>query len=178
MLPFRSGRSGSTGASASICLVAIAFCAVAIAQPQPSPADAKSKAKSTLAPGGVPLPIGHEAKGLVLPDYDEQGRLQARFEAASAKRVDDERIEFTGLKMTTYVVETNTPDLAIDLPAAALNITTRVVSSDQRTTITRADFSIAGDNMRFDTVAREGRLMGNVKMVINDTAELTKKLGE
>jgi lipopolysaccharide export system protein LptC len=126
----------------------------------------------------VPLPIGHEAKGLVLPDYDEEGRLQARFEAATAKRVNDESIEFTGLKMTTYVVETNTPDLLIDLPAAALNITTRVVSSDQRTTITRADFSIAGDTMRFDTVAREGRLMGNVKMVINDSAELSKALGE
>jgi lipopolysaccharide export system protein LptC len=178
MLPFRSGRSGSTGASASIFLLSIACCAVAGAQPQASPADAKTKGKSTLAPGGVPLPIGHEAKGLVLPDYDEQGRLQARFEAATAKRVDDDSIVFTGLKMTTYVVETNTPDLSIDLPAAALNITTRIVTSDQRTTVTRADFSIAGDTMRFDTVAREGRLMGNVKMVINDSAELAKALGE
>jgi hypothetical protein len=178
MLPFRSGRSGFSGASASIFLLGIVSCAVASAEPTATPEEGKSKAKSTLAPGGVPLPIGHEAKGLVLPDYDDEGRLQARFEAATAKRVNDESIEFTGLKMTTYVVETNTPDLSIDLPAAALNITTRVVSSDQRTTITRADFSIAGDTMRFDTVAREGRLMGNVKMVINDSAELAKALGE
>ena len=178
MLPFRSGRSGSTGASASIFLLGIVACAVASAQPHASPAEAKTTAKSTLAPGGVPLPIGHEAKGLVLPDYDADGRLQARFEAATAKRVSDDSIEFTGLKMTTYVVETNTPDLSIDLPAAALNITTRVVSSDQRTTVTRADFSIAGDKMRFDTVAREGRLMGNVKMVIKDSTELAKALGE
>jgi hypothetical protein len=178
MLPFRSGRSGLSGASASIFLLGIVSCAVANAQPPTSPTEATPKAKNPFAPGGVPLPIGHEAKGLVLPDYDAEGRLQARFEAATAKRVDDERIVFTGLKMTTYVVETNTPDLSIDVPAAALNITTRVVTSDQRTTVARADFSIAGDTMRFDTVAREGRLMGNVKMVINDTRDLAKTLGE
>ena len=178
MLPFRSGRSGKRGASAAIFLLGIVGYAVASAQPQASSPDARSTPKNPIAPGRVPLPIGHEAKGLVLPDYDSQGRLQARFEAATAKRIDDERIRFTGLKMTTYKVETNTPDLAIDMPESTLNITTRVITSEKRTTVSRADFHIAGDTVRFDTVAREGRLTGNVKMVITETSALTRKIGE
>ena len=178
MLPFRSGRPALTGASGLFFLLAIALLSVARAQPQQSPGEAKSKFNSSITPQSVPLTIGHEAKGLVLPDYDEEGRLRARLEAATAKRIDNEQIQFTGVKMTTYVVETNTADLAIDMPASILNITTRMITSDKRTTVRRGDFSIAGDTMRFDINAREGRLQGNVKMVITDTADLTKNLGE
>jgi len=178
MLPFRSGRSAMTGASGAVLLLAVLAVSVVRAQPQASPAEAKPKELKGFTPGAVPLPIGQEAKGLVLPDYDEEGRLRARLEAATAKRIDNEQIQFTGVKMTTYAVATNTPDLAIDMPASTLNIATRMINSTKRTTVTRGDFSIAGDTMRFDINTREGRLVGNVKMVISDTTELTKNLGE
>jgi hypothetical protein len=178
MLPFRSGRSAETGASSAICLLAVVCAATALAQPKATPADKVAKATGGIAPANIPLPIGHEAKGLVLPDYDIQGRLQAKFEAATAKRIDTERIQFTGLKMTTYTVETNTADLAIDMPSSTLDLSTRVITSEERTTVARADFNISGDTMRFDTVAREGRLVGNVKMVISGNSQLTEKLGE
>src|SRR6187402_606003 len=109
MLPFRSGRSGKTGASGPVFLLAVLAFSVAGAQPQPSPAEAKPKELKGFTPGAVPLPIGQEAKGLVLPDYDQEGRLRARLEAATAKRIDNEQIQFTGVKMTTYAVATNTP---------------------------------------------------------------------
>jgi len=52
---------------------------------------------------------------------------------------------------------------------------TRILSSKERSTIQRSDFNIVGDSVQFDTNARTGRLIGNVKMVITDKSHLTAK---
>ena len=122
----------------------------------------------------IPLPIGHEAKGLVLPDFDGEGRLRGKFEAGTARRIDQEHIGFQHLKITTYTPESQ-PDLQIDMHTSVLDLKTRVLSSQERTTIQRADFNIAGDSVQFDTNSRTGRLIGNVKMVITDKSHLTAK---
>ena len=57
----------------------------------------------------VPLPVGHEAKGLVLPDYDLRGILSNRFVAGVAKRLDDNHLQLRDLKMTSYTEQK--PDL-------------------------------------------------------------------
>jgi len=119
----------------------------------------------------VPLPVGHEAKGLVLPDFDLEGHLRGRFEAASAKRLDEYHIGFHALKITTYTPE-NKPDLTIELSESVLNLNTRILSSNERTMIKRADFNIAGDSVEFDTNTHTGRLVGNVKMVITSQSQL------
>ena len=144
---------------------------------RPAAEKAEGEKKAAAAPCGIPLPIGQEAKGLVLPDFDVDGKLRARFEAGTAKRVDADRIHFTSLKMTTFTPE-EAPDLSIDMPQSTLHMGTRVISSDQRTTITRRDFSISGDKMQFDTNSRQGTLVGNVKMVITDTSEFMDKPAE
>src|SRR6202035_3132397 len=56
----------------------------------------------------IPLPIGHEAKGLVLPDFDGDGRLRGKFEAGTAHRIDQEHVGFQHLKITTYTPESQT----------------------------------------------------------------------
>jgi len=122
----------------------------------------------------IPLPIGHEAKGLVLPDFDANGHLRGRFEAGTAHRIDEEHVGFKGLKITTYTPENQT-DLRIDMNTSVLDLKTRVLSSKERTTIQRADFNIVGDSVQFDTNSRTGRLVGNVKMVITDKSHLTAK---
>jgi hypothetical protein len=122
----------------------------------------------------IPLPIGHEAKGLVLPDFDANGHLRGRFEAGTAHRIDQEHIGFQHLKITTYTPE-NQPDLRVDMNTSVLDLKTRVLSSQERTTIQRADFNIVGDSVQFDTNSRTGRLIGNVKMVITDKSHLTAK---
>lgn len=188
MLPSRSGRCLRAGAFGAVGLLIFVLCtglgAVSHAQ-SPAPGGkgkgGKEKAaptpKAPGLPGGVPLPIGQEAKGLVLPDYDTEGRLRARFEAGTAKRVDASRIQFTGLKMTTFAPD-STIDLQIEMPKSMLDLNTRVISSSERTTVQRRDFNIAGDTMEFDTNARKGKLVGNVKMVISDSSNLTGKDGE
>jgi hypothetical protein len=120
----------------------------------------------------IPLPIGHEAKGLVLPDFDAEGHLRGKFEAGTARRIDQEHVGFEQLKIYTYTPE-DQPDLRIDMSTSVLDLKTRILSSKARTTIQRADFNIAGDSVQFDTNSKTGRLIGNVKMVITDKSHLT-----
>jgi lipopolysaccharide assembly outer membrane protein LptD (OstA) len=122
----------------------------------------------------IPLPIGHEAKGLVLPDFDAEGHLRGKFEAGTAHRIDQEHVGFEQLKITTYTPE-DQQDLRIDMSTSVLDLKTRILSSKARTMIQRADFNIAGDSVEFDTNSRTGRLIGNVKMVITDKSHLTAK---
>ena len=139
----------------------------------------RSKAGPSASPGeqsltNIPLPIGHEAKGLVLPDFDGDGHLRGQFEAGPAHRLDEGHIGFEQLKITTYTPE-DQQDLRIDMSTSVLDLKTRILSSKARTLIQRADFNIAGDSVEFDTNSRTGRLIGNVKMVITDKSHLTAK---
>ena len=182
MLPFRSGRSAYWGWLVWLLSVALS---VLMAAPQ-VPGQSKGRKKKAHAaatpsasPGeqsltNIPLPIGHEAKGLVLPDFDGEGHLRGRFEAGTAHRIDEEHIGFQHLKITTYTPENQT-DLQIDMRTSVLDLKTHVLSSQERTTIQRADFNIVGDSVYFDTNTRTGRLIGNVKMVITDQSHLTAK---
>src|SRR5213596_1243099 len=134
-------------------------------------------ARSTTSPSeqsltNIPLPIGHEAKGLVLPDFDGDGHLRGKLEAGTAHRIDQEHVGFQQLKITTYTPE-DQPDLRIDMSTSVLDLKTRILSSKARTTIQRADFNIAGDSVEFDTNSKTGRLIGNIKMVITDKSHLT-----
>jgi len=158
---------------------------VAIAAPQVSgQSKGRKKKASASAKGGgspgeqsltnIPLPIGHEAKGLVLPDFDGDGRLRGKFEAGTANRIDQEHVGFQHLKITTYTPQSQ-PDLQIDMSTSVLDLKTRILSSKERTTIQRSDFNIAGDSVQFDTNSKTGRLIGNVKMVITDKSHLTAK---
>src|SRR2546423_3698457 len=180
MLPFRNGCSGNWGSG--ICSLSILLLSIAVGFQPAIAAKPKGKKGKLLSatpsesPGeqsltNVPLPIGHEAKGLVLPDFDLEGHLRGRFEAASAKRLDDYHIGFHSLKITTYTSE-NQPDLILELSESILNLNTRILSSNERTVIKRADFNIAGDSVEFDTKTHIGRLVGNVKMVITSQSQL------
>jgi hypothetical protein len=179
MLPFRSGRArrvlffGLIGAS---FLIATAdFAQQSKKHGGKKNKDREAAAESaTPSPGAntqVPLPIGHEAKGLVFPDIDENGHLRGRFVAGTARRLDQDHMQFRELNITTYT-DDNQIDLQIAMADSVLDLNTRVLSSPQKTTIKRADFEIVGDTARFDTAARQGTITGNVKMVITDQSKL------
>jgi len=168
----------------SFWLASVLICVV-IAAPQVSGQSkgrkktAGTSAKAGGSPGeqsltNIPLPIGHEAKGLVLPDFDGDGHLRGKFEAGTAHRIDQEHVGFQHLKITTYTPQSQ-PDLQIDMKTSVLDLKTRILSSQERTTIQRSDFNIAGDSVQFDTNSKIGRLSGNIKMVITDKSHLTGK---
>ena len=183
MLPFRDGRSGHWGfifSGLSILLMAVIAHSASAAKPKLK--KQKATEMPSVTPGdqnlaNIPLPIGHEAKGLVLPDFDLQGHLRGRFEAETAKRLDEVHIGFHALKIITYTAE-NQPDLTIELSESVLNMKTRILSSNERSTIKRSDFNIVGDSVEFDTNSRVGKLVGNVKMVITTQSKLLNTKNE
>ena len=161
----------------SVVLGVSSLAPYALAQSKVRKGKPPTKAAASSSPGeqnltDIPLPIGHEAKGLVLPDFDPEGHLRGKFEAGTAHRIDQEHIAFQQLKITTYTPE-DQPDLRIDMSTSVFDLKTRILSSKARTTIKRADFNIAGDSVQFDTNSKTGHLIGNIKMVITDKSHLT-----
>ena len=179
MPPSRSGRS-PTRRTAFAFALSLALAATLFAGPKGGKnkdANGRPIATPTPTPGdgltNLPLPIGHEAKGLILPNFDAAGHLTGKLEAGAAKRIDVENVEFSGLKLTTFT-EDDAIDLQIDMSTSVMNLKTRVISSKQRTTVRRTDLNIVGDSMQFDTVSHLGRLVGHVKMVITGKARLAE----
>ena len=140
-----------------------------------SPTASASPSEQSLT--NIPLPIGHEAKGLVLPDFDLEGHLRGKFVASTARRIDEEHIRFQDLKITTFTPENQT-DLQIDMQTSLFDLKTKILSSQERATVKRADFDIVGDSIQFDTNTRTGRMIGNVKMVITSQSHLLEKAQE
>jgi hypothetical protein len=64
------------------------------------------------------------------------------------------------------------------MQTSVLDLKTRVLTSQERTTVKRADFNIVGDSVEFDTGTRTGRMVGNVKMVISDQSHLMEKTNQ
>ena len=176
MLPFRSGRARFPGATAALFSLAFVTCAVLAGDKTATP-DSKLKPKTRPRPEegvtNIPIPTGHDAKGLVLPEFDLQGRLRGKLEAGVSRRVDEEHIEFKEVKFTTFVPETEKPDLEISMTASVFNLKTQVLNSDVRSTVRRSDFEISGDKMEFEMLTRKGTLIGNVKMVVRGKARTT-----
>src|SRR3954470_9722925 len=147
MLPSRSWHAGRCGAIASILLFVFFLGGADLAQAQKDrPAKnlrkvlGKAAVSASPADGSltnIPLPVGHEARGLVLPDFDLEGHLRGRFVAGSARRLDEEQVSFTELKITTFTQD-NQNDLQVDLPTAVFNLKTKILSSKERGTVQRA----------------------------------------
>ena len=183
MLPFRSGRAGFSGASTAFLLLALLSCAALAGEKTPKPeVETKSKTKTRPKPEegvtNVPIVAGHDARGLVLPDFDRQGRLRGKLEAGLTKRLDDQNIEFRSVKFTTFIPESEKPDLQISMSKSVFNLKTQVLNSSERTTVKRSDFEITGDKMQFEMLTRKGTLDGNVKMVVRGKSRAPANEGE
>jgi hypothetical protein len=179
MLPSRSGRAGISRAASVFVVLALLTCAVLAAEKKaakttaksPSPAPPVSPAKKPRPKPDegvrdVPLATGHDAKGLVLPDFDLLGRMRGKLEAGVTRRLDEENIEFEGVKFTTFVPETQATNLEVVMKTSVFNLRTQVLNSKEPTTVKRSDFEIVGDTMKFEMLTRQGTLTGNVKMVV------------
>jgi lipopolysaccharide assembly outer membrane protein LptD (OstA) len=174
MLPSRSASCLRGARLGFICLMLGSSLAFAggkkhrKATPTPSPGESPE----AIGLKNIPLTIGHEAKGIVFPNYDDTGHLVGRFQAETASRIDENHVRFTDLKMQTFD-QKEQPDFDIKMANAILNLETRILESKARATLKRNDFEIAGDTMSFNTSTHQGTMTGNVHMTIFNQKEIS-----
>ncbi len=177
MLPFRDGRFRvRSAAPLVIVFIGAAFLSHA-QQSTTTPAAGAEKKRGSGGISDIPLAVGREAKGLVVPDYDSDGNLRGRFEIGAAKRLDQQHLEFTHLKMHTYGPNEQ-PDLTMDAAASVLDLESHVLATRERTVIKRTNIEVAGDIVELNLQTRTTVLRGRVKMSITDRDRLMEKGGQ
>ena len=153
----------------------------------PTPAKGEGKKKknrdgSTASPapagtrgsgGSIPLPIlpGKSAANLRLPDIDATGKLLSLLLSEKATRLDDDRVKLEGMHMD-FNKPDGKQDFHVVMPASILNLKTHIITSDDPVTIRTQDFELTGEKMEFNTLEREGRLIGNVRMVVHNLKQV------
>ncbi|MEA3207126.1 MAG: hypothetical protein QOE70_183 [Chthoniobacter sp.] len=118
----------------------------------------------------VPLAPGHDAKKLVIPVRNVEGKIQMRFAMEIGKRADLDHLEMTTLVIETFD-ENEKSEMVIDLPQSTLDLNTRVISTQTGVLIKRSDFELTGKVMDFNTETRAGKIAGNVRMLIYNLEE-------
>src|SRR5438105_664319 len=109
-----------------------------------SPATSASAEEQNLT--NIPLPVGHEAKGLILPDFDLEGHLRGKFIASTTRRFEEGHISFQDIKITTFTKENET-DLQINMQTSIFDLKTKVLSSQERATVNSAPSSSSRRSM-------------------------------
>jgi hypothetical protein len=119
------------------------------------------------------VPLGAESKGAVIPSFDASGRRTSLITAAVARRVDDERLYAEKLVVQMFNTDPKN-DVRIDLKTAFYHMAGGgILRSTERSRVSRADFQIEGDSLIFDTSKNQGRMTGNIRMVIFDSSALS-----
>lgn len=114
------------------------------------------------------IPVGHEQKSVVIPNYSDT-QLSSLIRAAEMKRLDDQRLGLTEVTITTYD-DQEAEEMVVNMPTAIYHLETSILEGTSRSSVSRADFDILGDGMLFDSSNNFGRMEGNVHMTIKDSS--------
>jgi hypothetical protein len=125
----------------------------------------------------LPVPIGHDVKGLRVPVRNDQGKVEMQFDMESATRIDDQNIEMHTVTIQTYDEHTFKPDAKIDLQSATMNVDTESITTKEPVRITREDFYLTADRGEFNSKTRHGTVFGNIHLVIYNRNKFQTKSG-
>lgn len=106
------------------------------------------------------------------PGFDD-GRRTSFVEADSMIRQPGNKLYGEGVVIHLYKEEPK-DNVRVDLKTATYHMDTKMLTSEDRSKVSRADFEISGDKMSFDTINSHGIMTGNVHVVINDLASVSK----
>lgn len=115
---------------------------------------------------GKVLPVGQKNRDVKIPSFRD-GNPSSFIKAATMTRLDDERMDMEKLDIRMYGL-TEEKDLRIMMPTAVYHMPTEVISSSDRSRISRKDFDLQGDTLIFDTRTQQGKMTGHIHMVIHD----------
>lgn len=122
---------------------------------------------------GKLLPLGQKNRDVKIPSFRD-GNPSSFIRAATMTRLDDEKMEMERLDIRMYG-ETEERDMRIMLPTATYHMVTEVISSEDRSRISRKDFDLQGDTLIFDTHTQQGKMTGNIHMIIHDADAFGQK---
>lgn len=125
----------------------------------------------------LPVPIGHDVKGLRLPVRNDQGKLDMQFDVETARRIDDQNVEMHTAVIQTYNQQTEKPDAKIYLRDSEMNLDTEVITTKDPVKITRDDFLLTADSGQFNSKTRHGVVYGHIDLVIYNRSEFQTKSG-
>jgi hypothetical protein len=120
-------------------------------------------------PMPFPLPIGHGGKGLRIPYLEGDAQKSMQFVVGKAKRTKEDVVTMSDLKIE-ILAQDDAPEMKVNLPSATMNLVTRVITGDKAVKVQRDDFLLTGDRLKFDTVTKQGKLEGHVRMLIYNLA--------
>ena len=123
----------------------------------------------------LPVPIGHEVKGLRVPLRTSEGKMDLQFDMESATRLDDQNVEMHTASIQTFDQQSSKPDVKINLKKSVMNMETDVITSQDPVLVTRSDFQLTADGMEFNSKTRQGKVFRNIRLLIYDRNELQKK---
>jgi Lipopolysaccharide-assembly, LptC-related len=123
----------------------------------------------------IPIPVGHDARGLRLPMRNDQGKLQFILDVERVRRLDQANLDMHNSIIQTYDDQTGAPSAKIELINSVMNTDTNVITTQDPVVITRDDFRLTGDSAVFNTKTRQGKVMKNVRLIIYNRDELKKK---
>lgn len=126
----------------------------------------------------IPIPIGHDAKGLRLPMRNDEGKLQAVVDVEHVRRLDQVNVEMHNSIIQTYDDQTGELGAKVELINSVMNTETNVLTTHDPVIVTRSDFRLTGDSAVFNTKTRQGKVMKNVCLIIYNRDELKKKSPE
>lgn len=136
--------------------------------------DAAAGANAGLKAFGQMIPLGSRSRGVRIPSFDD-GRPSSLIIADAMTRLDDDRL--FSEKMTIHVyAEKKEEDMRIDMKTGIYNMDAQILSSTERSRVSRSDFQIEGDSMVYDTKTAQGKMVGNVEMIIFDASAASKKM--
>lgn len=168
----------------NLLLIALVLAAptFVFAQDKPKPASqGKTKAKSEqvveTSSGfdtiGSMIPEGIKNLKVRIPGFDA-GRNTSLITAKSMTRVNPQ--EIFAEEMTIYLYREQEKDnVRVDLRTGTYHMDTKLLTSKERSKVTRSDFTIEGDTMVFDTTTSQGKMAGRVHMTIYDSGSLAPK---
>lgn len=125
----------------------------------------------------LPVPIGHDVKGLRLPLRNDQGKMDMQFDVETARRLDEQNVEMHTAVIQTYNQQTEKPDAKIYLEDSEMNLDTEVIKTKDPVKITREDFVLTADSGVFNSKTRQGVVYGRIHLVIYNRSELQTKSG-
>ncbi|WP_198141385.1 hypothetical protein [Verrucomicrobium spinosum] len=124
-----------------------------------------------LGPFGRMLPVGQRNLDVKIPSFRD-GRPNSLMRAGSMTRLDEDNMAIEKMDIRMFG-PTKDRDVRVQLKTATYHMPSATLSSEQRSRISREDFQMEGDSMVFDTKTQQGKMTGNVRMVIFDTEAFT-----